>query len=251
MGTAESQSNQNSDKVINLPARELVNSQQAQTLLGIAASAISMAGSFIHADETNHDRADKFGGEMRVAAENTFIAAMDRIQDMLADKARWDGQFQKDIEEAFRSAHESQMQVLEAQREAAEEILQPHFKYKPGIARNADGVWVAFVGDPNDMQASIIGLGATPAEAIARFDAAFFGLEDPAVINWLKLREQFMEGDFPGPMPPFPKHEQYTETEQLDTNGNSTPAQHEGSGEDLGHNSSSPRQIEDSGSSQV
>ena len=205
MGDTQSSQNADTGKVINLPSRELTTAHQIQMLLGVAGSTISMVGSMLHCPEENQERIDRLGGELRTAAENVCVAALDRLQEMMSDKGRWDGSFQKEIESAFRVAHEKQMEVLETQQQAALEVLSPHFKYKPALAKMKDGIWMAYLGNLDDLDNAICGLGETPANAVDEFDKAFYGLINPEIANWLKLREDFLENGSQGNPPPFPK----------------------------------------------
>jgi len=124
-----------------------------------------------------------------VAAENTLIAACERIDSILADDKRWGLEFQTRLEKLFeknteiaRSVAEKQKALLDettakekAVREAAEASLAPHLHFRPVLFAMGDGTWVAYLGDPSDLSSGILGNGNSPAGALKSFDAAFNG----------------------------------------------------------------------------
>lgn len=229
---------------ITLPARELVTQQQVNVLMQIAATSMSMLGSLIHVDPDNRDHVSRVGGEARTAAESLFIKTCDQLEKIVGDSSRWDSTFQSEVEKSFREAHELQMETMTSQKEAADEILTPHFRYRPALVKMMDGTYLAFLGSVDDLDNSICGLGANPAEAVMNFDAAFCGEIDPAIVTWLKIREQVLETG--GITPPFPTKTKIDEQQQLDPGTDSSLNQMPPSGGDLGGDSPAPGQEPDS-----
>src|SRR5258707_1121587 len=124
---------------IQLPARELVTQQQLNVLSNVASMSMSMLGSFLHVDADNRDYIGKIGGEARTAAENLFVKTCAQIEKIVEDQSRWDSTFQNEVEESFREAHELQMETMAAQKDAADEIQTPHFRYRPALVKMKDG----------------------------------------------------------------------------------------------------------------
>jgi len=128
-------------------------------------------------------------GEARAAAETTLIKVCDRLDTILDEKERWGIAYQLSLEKMFiESAKRSRIlaerqlkmflmetQKAEAQRDAALEVKSPHFRYKPTLFALKDGGWAAFLGDENDLDHGITGVGASPAEALKAFDMVFSG----------------------------------------------------------------------------
>lgn len=149
-------------------------------------------------------------GEAKIAAENTFTQACERLDLILADKARWGIDYQMTLEQQFLDRHQENMALLKAQQQLAEQqrasakaITRPHFRYKPFLIPMDDGKWVAFLGNPEDLDAGILGAGDTPQAALESFDEAFAGNLPPAVADWLKEREQDLERGL-NEIKPFP-----------------------------------------------
>lgn len=176
------------DKVvpINVPERNLTTSQQVGTLINVCGMFWSMLQGPLQLDE-GLPKAGTAQGESRLAAEQTFIKACDALQGILDDRQRWDFSFQKSIEDHFAEAAALNRDFLLAQREAAEENASPHFRWQPTLNKLVDGTWAAILGDPEH---GIYGVGKCPAEALAAFDAMFYGEVPESVKQFIKNHEQ-------------------------------------------------------------
>jgi hypothetical protein len=139
-----------------------------------------------------HDDDAPKNSEARIALENTLIKACDRLDKILEDDRRWSLEYQMNLEAEFHKSHAQNLNLLESQATAAAEVASPHFQYRPRIAKSQDGtVWMAILGDENDISRCIIGLGRTPEEALAEFDKKFQGKElSPEVDAFLKQRQE-------------------------------------------------------------
>lgn len=183
--------------------RDLTTSTQLQTLLQVSHQ---MLIGFATAN-TVDDSELPMPPEARIAAENTYIKALARMDAILDDNNRWGTNFQAEVEQYFKEAHTTRQKVLklEAQRLeqeivsaqaraiAAAELTTPHFRLRPALMRSKDGKWLCALGDPTVPEASIVGIGDTPHEATVNFDAVF-GLPMPAnLAEWCRQREAALE----------------------------------------------------------
>lgn len=162
-------------------------------------------------------------GEAKIAAENTFRKACERIDTIIEDTARWTLEFQKRLEKMLEENHtismgvaQQQQEAFKAQQVAAEEVSSPHFRYKPTLYQLQDGSWLAFLGDLENMDAGIFGQGVCPADALQEFDDRFRGKLPKAVKAWLAQREQDIENG--KELKPYP-NEQNISPPTVDTQG--------------------------------
>jgi hypothetical protein len=139
-------------------------------------------------------------GEAHIAAENTFIKACERLDGILGEKLRWGIGYQLRLEDQYNERHEEQIKLLESQRQAeeqrrrsAETVVAPHFRYRPALLKLETDEWLAFLGNPEDLDNAILGLGQNPEAALASFDSAFTGTIAPEIKKWLEQREDSLE----------------------------------------------------------
>lgn len=172
--------------------RDLSTQNQLSMLLSVAQCAmnfLTVEEPDLESGETPKETQD-LSGETRLAAETTFIKAMAKIDSILDDKNRWGLDYQLALERQYCEDHYERMQTFReqqialkleqkkalAQKMAAEEVSSPHFRYKPVLVQDEDnGQWAAILGDLNDLDHSIIGVGASPAAALRAFDTVFSG----------------------------------------------------------------------------
>lgn len=131
--------------------------------------------------------------EAHIALENTLRTACDRLEKILQDESRWSTKFQEETETHFREAAQLSKETLTHQRNAAHEITTPHFRYRPTLLRLTDGSWCAFLGNIEQMDQGIIGIGVTAQDAIDAFDDSFVGITNPKVLEWLSKRQYNLE----------------------------------------------------------
>ncbi len=156
-----------------LPTKELLTQQHVDCLLGISGH----LRFFINVDpETTENEVD---GGVHCAAVATLVKVFDRLDSILDDRSRWDMTGQSKLMESITELYAQQIdlykkQVLftEAQTKSSEQIQRPSFKLSPTLAEMGDQ-YVAYWGDINTRGRAIIGMGKTPNEALADFDAAF------------------------------------------------------------------------------
>lgn len=180
--------------------RDISTQSQVTVLLQVTGMMITALTSLNDEDATKQT-------EAHVAAENTFIKALERLDEMLDDKTRWTPEFQKSLERLYEEQHENRTKAFKAQRQVAEiqarvanvqekvseEMLTPHFRYKPAIYQLEDGKWICLLGDPANSASGVIGTGKTPKEAVEAFDAFFNGEIPDPLHAWLHRREQDLE----------------------------------------------------------
>ena len=184
------------------------------TQLGMLLSVVNATGQVLFTSNTEAETIPGkhlIPGEARLAAENTFIRACERIDTILTETARWGIEYQLTLEKQYADRHVEQLAFIKAQQAAekqreitAAEIITPHFRYKPLLVRiEEDNKWLAYLGNPEDLDNGILGFGDNPQAALTSFDAAFAGNLSPAIIGWLKQRETNLENGNMA-MPPFP-----------------------------------------------
>lgn len=204
--------------------RDLSTNTQLGMLMGVCNT---MLGALLNPDREAENIPGKklFPGEAKLAAENTFIKACERIDSVLDEAKRWGIDYQLTLEQQYLDRHKEQISMMKAQQEfsnqqrkTAEQIIRPNFRYKPVLLKTEDGKWVAFLGNLDDIEAGIMGAGDNPQQALDSFDEAFAGNLSPAILEWLRVRESNLEnGD--ASMESFPTKEQQNEQERMDAEG--------------------------------
>ena len=191
--------------------RDLSTNQQIGMLLGVCANMSTVLLNPERAHE-NIPGAQSMDGEAHQAAAVTFMKACDRLDKILDDPARWGIDYQHRLEQQYEERHEAQLKMMAAQQSeslsrklSADHIRAPSFRYRPMLI-NEDGTWVAFLGNPEDIENGISGVGPNPEAALRSFDASFDGKISPAVALWLKQHEENIDQGVETTTP-FPKNE--------------------------------------------
>lgn len=212
----------NFQKISPLPQRDTVTALQINTLLNVIATLTNMLAVPADSEHPHHTKPELDGGS-RSAMEASLIHTCARLDTIIEDTSRWSFDTQNSLESAILKNYDQNLAFLKAQTAAAEEITKPHFKYRPAITRLPDGMWVAILGDLAHLDTALVGLGATPDEAVRSFDQEFVGRVPATLVAWLAKREDDLAN---GRKPDeFPKPEKLKEdkNEQLDT-GTNRPA---------------------------
>lgn len=214
---------------VQLPGRDLSTASQVNTILSVAGLTLSALGHFMQSPLEEPNPQNRLAGEARIAAESTFINACHTLDEILADKNRWNNSFQEKLEADYEQLHKQQQEFFETQQAASDEINTPHFRYRPTLARLVSGAFCAFLGNADDLENAICGMGRTPQEALEMFDDVFLGAElDPEVMEWLNRRTLALENGKPTESYPI-KNEQ----EPLDTGTDSATNPPEAGGQSL------------------
>jgi len=152
-----------------LPTREAASTQQIHVLLAITQSL--QAYLILPPQESAVPKSGEIDGGTVAAAAATFIKTCGKIDELLADKSRWDLESHDALYDALVRTQEHQHQFLQTQTAAAASILRPSFQLKPALLA-VQGGYAAVHGDLTTHSA-VVGYGATPEAAMADFDLAF------------------------------------------------------------------------------
>jgi hypothetical protein len=218
MGKSQSRKNRHEERApqLSMASREIVTRYQLDSLMQVLGMSSSALAHFLRVDP-NTDKLTACETEARISIENTVRSACERMDTILREESRWSMDFQIEAEKKFSEAQVLNNQLLQKQRDAAEEITSPHFRYRPTMLRLVDGSWCAFLGNIDFMEQGVVGVGESPAEAIAAFDDVWHGVTNEKVLAWAKQREKHLETGIP--LGPFP----IDQNEQLDKITNQRP----------------------------
>jgi hypothetical protein len=168
-----------------LPNRDTVTAVQVTTLLNVVGM---LSNVLCNQAYESIPGSHKLDGGPRIAAENTFINVCSRLDDILSDTGRWKFDFQDHLEYLLGKLYAQETAFREAQTRVANEASTPHAIHKPVLLRTADDLYIAVLGDPADIDKSVIGLGSSPAEAMQAFDVVFNGGLPENMRLWLQNR---------------------------------------------------------------
>lgn len=172
-----------------LPNRENIIGSQINNLLSIFIQAGNfLVASQIHGPRTDDDGSARGGaidGGAKCAVETTMINLCDRFDAILKEESRWSLDTQRGLEESVKALYDAQTAALRAQEAAFKESHAPHTKYNPKIVKMLDGSWLAFHGNPADLENALCGVGDCPASALEAFDALFAGQVTTNLREWL------------------------------------------------------------------
>lgn len=166
-----------------LPHRENITATQFNVLVGT----FVQAANFLVAAHNDEDReGGPLDGGVVTAVETTVINICSRIDSLLTDSARWSLKGHDKLEKSVQEIYAQQARSLRVQADAYAEITSPHHRFKPQIVRMADGTWLAFAGNPKDLENAMCGVGDNPKMALEAFDALFAGQVPKHVQQWIE-----------------------------------------------------------------
>lgn len=170
------------------PQRDVVTSNQINNLIQIGSFALHSLKSQPNFDDNNEAVLD---GGCKSSAEVLFINTCSRLDELLSDTDRWSFKLQDSLEKKLEAMYEQNRLFLAEQTKAAAHLTLPSFTYKPTLVKlPISGEWIAHLGPLEDIDRSIVGIGATPLQAIESFNAIFTGDPLPEhLLNWLAQRE--------------------------------------------------------------
>lgn len=186
-----SQQSQLSALVSSLPHPDSVTNTQVDGLLRIVAT---MAGALAVTKQTGLEVSEPVLPENALlSVEATLIHACNRLDVLLTDSNRWNMKFQNMLEARSAELFAQQKEFFDAQTAAAEEVISPHFRYRPDLKKLPGGLgWLAYLGDPvNAPENSILGIGNSPNAALLAFDEMFKGTLPSNMMQWLAEREAY------------------------------------------------------------
>lgn len=170
-----------------LPHRDQITNFQINTLLNVAGLLANVITNPMREFEGVPSPA--LDGGIKTSAEASFINVCNRIDELVSDPARWTFKMQEHLEYKLGEIYAREIQLKEAQLKSVNEVNSPHFLYKPTLVRLKDGTYAAILGDLNDVDNSLVGVGLTPDEAMKAFDAAFVGAPSQAMAEWLEKQQ--------------------------------------------------------------
>lgn len=179
---------------------------QLMQVLGMTSSTV---GHFVRLSEESKNPMP----EGAIAVENALVACCERIEKIMHNDSLWDDTFQRRVEKEYDELHKvhaesirnqrattaAQLATIQAQQKAAEEVVSPHFRYRPDFKRMRDGRWMALIGDENNLEFAIFGIGTSMQAALDDFDCMFKRGVPLAVAKHLEERANSLEAGTPVP----------------------------------------------------
>lgn len=155
-----------------LPAREIITEHQMNVLLALMHhfQPYLLAPPSMYRDDDGLPA--KLDGGAHASAVSAFSAVCGRIEDLLAQKKRWDTKTHDAVYTNVVKLQQAHLILVREQALAAQEIRKPSYCLKPSI-HMIEGHFVATWGDPSVTGGTIVGYGSTPAAALEDFNAAF------------------------------------------------------------------------------
>jgi hypothetical protein len=205
-------------QAILMPNREAVNAAQVSLLLNVAQSIVGCLRQ--PETELGKEQSPEIDGGARLAMEQTLAKACQRLDNILAEDTRWTFEAQQAMEKQLSQMYAQNTNLLRAQTMLAEEALRPHSRYHPRLIQ-INGVWCAVLGDINDIDNAICGIGETPQEALRAFDDVFTGQVPGHLVNWINA---VYDARVAGKTPPLYKEfkNEQDKTNKLDDTGTGT-----------------------------
>lgn len=162
-----------------LPAREVITEHQMNVLVALMhhfQPYLLLPGHLRNEEELPA----KLDGGVHAAAVSAFAAVCQKIEDLLAQKRRWDTKTHDAVYTNVVKLQQAHIKLANEQAIAAQEIRKPSYCLKPTV-RLVEGHFIATWGDPSVTGGTIVGHGATPALALSDFNAAFHRTPDEMI----------------------------------------------------------------------
>lgn len=169
-----------------LPSREHISAMQVTNLLSIFGA---MGNFLIYSANVEEEKGGKLDGGVRMAAESTLVKVCAKLEEVIDEKPRWTAATYNDLESHLANIYKENARMLGAQAAAYEEVISPHYRLKPSLVKMTDGTWIAFCGDPTNLDNALVGAGVSPQNALEAFDALFKGQIPEHLAKWIAERE--------------------------------------------------------------
>ena len=229
-----------SSPIVPLSRTETTTATQVNTLLQILQTTVMPISNFQLPD--GWKGTPELDGGVKAAMETTAVKVCDRLNEIIEDSKRWgSGDFEA-IEKSVSEYYQAAAELTTAQAELQKEVQTPHFRYRPVLIRLEHDIWVAVVGSTIR---GLVGIGATPAEAIQSFDQVFTGEIPPPIMAWLEAHEAAIRAGIASP--PFPNEDEEQTTKNVDAGGGSQPQGDETTGNPSPGNSNSNGSVDEIG----
>lgn len=172
------------------PMREVTTAMQINNLLGIVNTmASALLSPRIDLDNPHHDKPELDGG-CQSAVGMVLIDSCNRLSDILRDKSRWELTITSALELQALRINQKNIEVLEEKKKAVAWLNTPSYKLKPELLRIQDGKFAVYIGDINEPNKSLIGIGSTPEKAFAAFDELFAGRIPQDMVEYLIEKDE-------------------------------------------------------------
>lgn len=156
-----------------MPTREAVTKSQLESLHSIIQTLspfiLGQRSIFMLSEEETPRKID---GGAATAAAVTFANVCGKLDDMLNDKSRWDTSAHDKLYESIAKVQDAQVEYLKAQTEGQKVLHRPSVQFHPTVANDGQQ-FICYYGDIDKPGYAVVGIGATPEEAMLSFDAAF------------------------------------------------------------------------------
>lgn len=149
---------------------------QVDTLLTIAAQCERFLTTFLEAGDSR-----TINPEAEAAAAKTFVMVQEQLRNIVDDMPRWQLNA-SDGDRYLERLAQAQLAIVEDQRETLAMTNKPHRRLGAKL-RRFQHVWIAWLGDGEPRQHDLHGIGASPAEALERFDEAYLARVEPSPAN--------------------------------------------------------------------
>lgn len=164
-------------RIIPLPSRDQVTAIQVQTLLHAAQVLNSMLVSRV----ATEDYGGATDGGTCCAMDSTIVRICSQLDAMVDDVSRWSLTSQGGLEKQLEQVYAANLELLQIQKQATLETRAPHLTARAKLLKIEDGTWVAFLGNPHNLDNCIVGLGDCPAAALKNFDEVFRGAKNKLI----------------------------------------------------------------------
>lgn len=196
MGEEKSKSYKNM-KSTPIPSREKVTQSQ----LGSILSSIATLFPYFNLSDAWSD--NKVGGALdggtKAAVSATLIGLCGCLDSIIADKQRWTLDTTRTLETQLGDLYKEHANVLRSQQKQLELLSKPHARHNPILRRLLDGSWAAVLGNLDDLDNAVVGVGGSPAQALEAFDEMFNGNIPSHLQAWIAIREEALKNNLQPP----------------------------------------------------
>lgn len=211
------------NKIVPIPSRDQVTQVQIGTVL----SSLATLHGFVHARLDDIDGGVMDGGT-KAAIQASLITACRRLDFLMEDDSRWNLKEHTNLEKQLANLYHEHARVLKMQQQQIEYLSRPHVRHSPQLGRMQDGSWIAVLGDINDIDNCIVGIGESPAKALEAFDDMFNSGVPAHLLAWIMLREEALKNN----QTPPTKQEYDQKLQSMESNGPANPSTNETGGQD-------------------
>lgn len=163
-------------QTIKLPSRDQTTATQVNTLLQAVQAlnhlVVARCGAVTEA------RGGPDDGGVCSALDSSIIRALNQLDGIFDDAPRWTLTLQSTLEKQLSDVYTAHLELLRLQKQAVIDIGLPHRTAGPKLLQLEGGDWAAILGDPKHLDNCLLGVGDSPAAALADFDKVFNGAKN-------------------------------------------------------------------------